>query len=87
MLITVKVHGVRNRNGRLLLQARGYMPNGQELIRGAIHEGHDAFTQGAAVTEVCNWIRDNRPGFELRADHLIWLDDLKTCPHCGNLND
>ena len=69
MMITIRVHdvhvSVKDENPGPHLMAIGYMPDGQELIRGRIYAGHAPSVQFAAVAEVASWLRKHRPGWDI----------------------
>lgn len=96
MMITIRVHNVRvflvkesasvkNTLGDdgPHLQAIGYMPSGQELIRSAIHAGHSPSVQAAAVADVTSWLRANRKGWDimtLPGEGVIGCEGGDGCP-------
>ena len=47
------------------MMAVGYMPGGQELIRGGVHAGHAPSVQSAAIAEISSWLRKHRPGWDI----------------------
>lgn len=67
MTITIRLHDVRYTDSYRgpHLRAVGRMPSGQVLIEGPIHAGHDLTVQAVAVKEVADWLRANRPGWNI----------------------
>ncbi len=53
---------------RKLLLARGYLPNGQEVIASRVHEGHGQEARAAAVREVVDWLHAGRPTWTVVID-------------------
>lgn len=65
MTVTIIVLDVASRDCRDLIQARGMLVSGQELIRGALREGRDSTSRCCAVKELVDWLRDNRPDYAI----------------------
>lgn len=67
MTITIRIHDVRvvakGEDRGPHLQAIGYMPSGQELIRGVILAGHSPSVRADAVADVVDWLLKHRPGW------------------------
>lgn len=70
MKLTIRVHNVIVLDHEHVdqgphLQAVGYMPSGQVLVRSAIVAGHSPSVKAMAVKDVADWVRANRPSWDI----------------------
>ena len=65
--ITIRVHDcrffIKGEDPGPHLLAIGYMPDGEELVRGTIRAGHSPSVQADAAAELAGWIKKHRPGW------------------------